>query len=126
MDKPVDCFGVYHGTATMMACGCNDATSCLGCDNVANSGLTMQACGCNDATSCLDCAGDPNGAACDLGYGCNVPAPAPAPAPAANCWDGASCPAGTYLTNPGECERMDGLFFEYCDLGTCTTFGSPC
>ena len=38
-----DCAGVPNGDAQELACGCNDATSCLGCDGVANSGLVNEA-----------------------------------------------------------------------------------
>jgi len=49
--EPRDCLGVPGGDAQILACGCNDATSCL------------------------DCAGMPYGDAEDLGCGCNKPAP---------------------------------------------------
>ena len=51
MNKPADCFGDYFGSATMMACGCNDDTSCR------------------------DCFGNVNGGAVDLGCGCGAPGP---------------------------------------------------
>jgi hypothetical protein len=74
VDKPVDCFGNYFGAATMMACGCNDDTSCRDCLGNAHGSATVLACGCNDATSC------------DAGCGPNQPGPL-----ACGCNDATSC-----------------------------------
>jgi hypothetical protein len=58
VDKPVDCFGDYFGTATMQACGCNDDTSCRDCAGTPNGSAVLSGCDNTcESTKTLDCAG---------------------------------------------------------------------
>lgn len=47
-----DCNGAVNGGAQELACGCDDATSCLDCNGVPNGPGQELACGCDDADSC--------------------------------------------------------------------------
>lgn len=56
-----------------------------GCDGEMGSGKMMLACGCDNATSCLDCNGVPNGPGKELACGCDTPAGDCGCAPCSQC-----------------------------------------
>jgi len=75
----------------------------LDCNNVPGGNAQILACGCNDDTSCRDCEGTPNGTKQDLNCGCGNPAPGecgceecPAEPPPCVPWD------GTYYGDPDD------------------------